>query len=95
MSEQRNTRKTVTGVVTSDKCTKTITVKTERLVKHPKFGKYIKRYTTYHAHDENQDAHPGDVVELMECRPLSKQKRFRLVRVVRRGKGAAVGGDDS
>lgn len=91
MTEARKTRKSVTGVVSSDKCAKTITVRAERLVQHPKFGKYVKRYTTYYAHDENQEAHPGDMVELVECRPLSKQKRYRLVRILRRGKaGLAV-----
>ncbi|MCB9831885.1 MAG: 30S ribosomal protein S17 [Planctomycetes bacterium] len=86
MSETRNNRKTVVGVVTSDKMAKTITVKSERLVMHPTFRKYVKRYTTYKAHDENSDAKVGDYVELTECRPLSKSKFFRLTRIIRRGK---------
>ena len=86
MSETRNDRKVVVGVVTSDKMAKTITVKCERLVMHPTFRKYVKRYTTYKAHDESGDAHVGDYVELTECRPISKSKFFRLNRVIRRGK---------
>lgn len=98
MSETRNTRKTVVGVVTSDATSKTITVKSERLVMHPTFRKYVKRYTTYKAHDENEEALPGDKVELTECRPLSKTKFFRLQRIILRGKAyrskqAAEGGD--
>jgi small subunit ribosomal protein S17 len=86
MSETRNTRKVVVGVVTSDSMDKTIGVKTERLVLHPRFRKYVKRYTGYKAHDEKSEAHVGDTVELTECRPLSKTKFFRLTRIVRRGK---------
>ena len=86
MSETRNTRKVVVGVVTSDSMDKTISVKTERLVLHPRFRKYVKRYTGYKAHDEKSEARVGDTVELVECRPLSKTKFFRLVRIVRRGK---------
>ncbi len=86
MSETRNKRKVVVGVVTSDSMDKTISVKTERLVLHPRFRKYVKRYTGYKAHDEKNDARVGDTVELIECRPLSKTKFFRLQRIVRRGK---------
>lgn len=91
MSEQRTRRKVVQGVVTSDKMDKSIVVRSERLVKHPTFGKYVKRYSKYHAHDPNNEAAVGDVVELMECRPISKTKFFRLVRVVSHSKAHEAG----
>ena len=69
----------LTGVVTSDKANKTITVKIERKVKHPLYGKVIKRATKVHAHDENNDASIGDVVSVKECRPISKNKSWILV----------------
>ena len=69
----------LTGVVTSDKAHKTITVKIERKVKHPLYGKVIKRATKVHAHDENNDASIGDVVSVKECRPISKNKTWILV----------------
>ena len=75
-------RRTLVGVVTSDKMNKTRRVEIERLVKHPQYGKYIKRRTVCHVHDENNESHIGDMVEIMETRPLSKIKRWRLVRVV-------------
>ncbi len=75
-------RKTVNGVVTSNKMVKTITVKSEKLVKHPKYGKFVKRVTTYKAHDEENKASIGNKVEITETRPLSKTKRWRLVRIV-------------
>ena len=86
MSEatQRTKRKTQTGTVTSNKMTKTITVSVDRLVKHPVYEKFVRRRTKLHAHDENNEAAPGDVVELAQTRPLSKLKRWRLVRVVRK-----------
>ncbi len=90
MSETRNKRKVVVGVVTSDSMDKTISVKAERLVLHPRFRKYVKRYTGYKAHDEKGEAHNGDTVELVECRPLSKTKFYRLLRIVRRGKSSAA-----
>ncbi len=74
--------KTVNGVVTSNKMVKTITVKSEKLVKHPKYGKFVKRVTTYKAHDEENKASIGNKVEITETRPLSKTKRWRLVRIV-------------
>lgn len=79
----RSDRRTEVGTVTSDKRDKTRTVVVERLVPHGKYGKYIKRRTTCHAHDEGNTAREGDVVEIMETRPLSKQKRWRVVRIVR------------
>ena len=84
----RNTRKTVVGVVTSTAMEKTITVKEERRVMHPVFHKIVKRYTTYKAHDESGEARNGDYVELTQCRPMSKTKRFRLTNIIRRGKAA-------
>ena len=69
----------LTGVVTSDKANKTITVKIERKVKHPLYGKVIKRATKVHAHDENNDASIGDVVSVKQCRPISKNKTWILV----------------
>ena len=80
----RGNRKVVTGTVKSNKMQKTITVQTDYMQKHAKYGKYVKRYTKYYAHDEKNEAKPGDLVEIVETRPVSKQKRFRLVRVVRR-----------
>ena len=75
--------KTVIGVVTSDKMSKTITVKSEKLVKHSVYGKYVKRTTTYKAHDEENKASMGDKVEIAEARPLSKTKRWKLVSIVK------------
>ena len=83
MSSERGMRRVVTGKVVSDKMDKTITVRQERLVKHALYGKYIRRATTYKAHDENNTARTGDVVEITSTRPLSKTKSWRLVRVVR------------
>ena len=79
---KRSRRRSVTGIVTSDKMHKTITVEIERRVKHPIFGKYLRRGTTCKAHDENEIAKVGDRVELMGTRPLSKTKHWRLVSVV-------------
>jgi small subunit ribosomal protein S17 len=85
MSEQDESgRKRVQGTVKSDKMQKTITVTVERLVKHPRYGKYIRRNSTFMAHDPHDDAREGDVVEIEETRPLSRRKRWRLVRVIRR-----------
>ncbi len=82
---ERNTRNLMVGIVTSDRMAKSITVKVERFVKHPKFGKFIKRFTTCYAHDEKREAKTGDRVEIMETRPLSKLKRWRLVSIVGHG----------
>ncbi len=79
---ERGRRKTVIGKVVSSKMDKTISVRCERLVKHPLYGKYVKRWTVYKAHDEENQAQEGDTVEIMETRPLSKTKRWRLLRVV-------------
>ena len=75
-------RKTVIGEVTSAASSKTIKVMVPRTVKHPLYGKYLKRRTVYHAHDEQGDAKLGDMVELVSCRPRSKIKRWELLRVV-------------
>lgn len=83
---QRNLRKVRTGVVSSNKMDKTITVKIERKVKHPLYGKFVKKSKGFHAHDEKNEANVGDVVKIMETRPLSKTKRWRLVEVVERAK---------
>ncbi|HHB92973.1 MAG TPA: 30S ribosomal protein S17 [Thioploca sp.] len=72
------------GRVTSNSMDKTITVLVERKVKHPKYGKYIKRSTKLHAHDEEQICGVGDIVEIIQCRPLSKTKSWRLEQVVRK-----------
>lgn len=84
--EVRNLRKTKTGVVTSSKMDKTITVAVERKVKHPIYGKFVKKTTKFHAHDEKNECGVGDVVKIMESRPLSKTKRWRLVEVVEKAK---------
>ena len=83
---QRNRRRTLLGIVVSDKMEKTITVRVERMFKHPKYHKYIRRHTKYHAHDEKGEAHIGDQVEIMEMRPMSKLKRWRLVKVTAKAK---------
>ena len=84
MVKERGNRRTAIGVVSSDKMDKTITVVQKRLRKHPTYGKYIYRSTKYAAHDEKNEARIGDVVEIMESRPLSKRKRWRLVKVLER-----------
>ena len=83
---ERNLRKTRIGVVTSNKMDKTITVAVERKVKHPIYGKFVKKTTKFHAHDEKNECTVGDVVKIMETRPLSKTKRWRLVEVVEKAK---------
>ena len=83
---ERNLRKTRIGVVTNNKMTKTITVAVERKVKHPMYGKFLKKTTKFHAHDEKNECSIGDTVKIMESRPLSKTKRWRLVEVVEKVK---------
>ncbi len=82
----RNRRKLRQGVVSSDKMQKTIVVTINNLVRHPIYGRILKRDKKLKVHDENNDAHMGDTVEIMETRPLSKDKCWRLVRVVERAK---------
>jgi small subunit ribosomal protein S17 len=84
--EARNLRKIRIGTVTSNKMTKTITVAVERKVKHPIYGKFVKKTTKFHAHDDKNECSIGDVVKIMETRPLSKTKRWRLVEVVEKVK---------
>ncbi len=83
---QRNLRKTRIGVVSSNKMDKTITVNVERKVKHPLYGKFLKKTTKFHAHDEKNECSIGDTVKIMEARPMSKTKRWRLVEVVEKVK---------
>jgi small subunit ribosomal protein S17 len=90
----RGRRKTEIGVVASDKMSKTRRVVVERLVPHPKYGKLLRRRTVCHAHDEANASHKGDLVEIMETRPLSKLKRWRIVRIVRPGAQQALAGED-
>ncbi len=83
---ERNLRKERIGQVVSDKMQKSITVKVERKVKHPIYGKFVRKTTKLTAHDENNDSHVGDTVKIMETRPLSKNKRWRLVEIIERAK---------
>ena len=79
-------KKVALGVVTSDSAAKTRRVEIPRLVKHPKYGKYLRRRTVCQVHDETNEAGKGDLVEIVECRPKSKLKRWELVRVVEKGR---------
>jgi small subunit ribosomal protein S17 len=90
LEEARRARRVVIGLVTSNKMNKTIVVQVDRLVKHPVFKKYVRKTSVFKAHDENGTAKKGDRVEIVECRPISKSKRFRLVKVVRKSKVADV-----
>ena len=83
---ERNFRKERVGVVVSDKMQKTITVSAETKIKHPIYGKFMKRTKKFTAHDETQDAKIGDTVKIMETRPMSKNKRWRLVEIIERAK---------
>jgi small subunit ribosomal protein S17 len=89
----RTARKTEVGIVTSDKMNKTRRVEVTTLVPHPKYGKLLKQRTVCHAHDEANTSHVGDIVEIMETRPLSKTKRWRIVRIVRPGAQQALAGE--
>jgi small subunit ribosomal protein S17 len=84
--EKRNLRKERIGVVTSDKMDKSIVVSVLRKVKHPKYGKFVKKTTKFVAHDEKNDCKIGDTVLIMETRPLSKTKNWRLIEVLERAK---------
>jgi len=79
-------KKVAQGVVTSDKAAKTRRVEISRLVRHPKYGKYLRRKTICAVHDEDNQSGNGDTVEIIECRPRSKRKRWELVRVVEKGR---------
>src|SRR5260221_14755072 len=82
--------RTIRGVVASDKGNKTIKVVVEYQTRHPKYGKILKRRSVLHAHDEKNDAKEGDLVEVAECRPLSKTKHHRLLKIVKRAPERAV-----
>ncbi|MBS1774177.1 MAG: 30S ribosomal protein S17 [Bacteroidetes bacterium] len=86
MTVERKSRKTRIGIVSGDKMDKTITVAVERKVKHPIYGKFVKKTTKFHAHDEANTAGIGDTVRIMETRPLSKTKRWRLVEIIEKAK---------
>ena len=84
MSQDNTQMRTVEGRVVSNKMNKTVTVLVERLVKHALYGKYIRRSTKLHAHDEDNACNEGDLVRVVECRPLSKTKNWRVLEVVAR-----------
>jgi len=83
---ERNLRKTRIGLVTSNQREKTITVSIERKLRHPMYGKFIKKTKKYAAHDEKNDCNVGDTVKIMETKPLSKTKRWRVIEVLERAK---------
>src|ERR1051325_2692291 len=87
---ERPLLRTIQGVVASDKGNKTIKVVVNYQTRHPKYGKYLKRRTVLHAHDEKNEAREGDTVEIAECRPLSKTKHHRLLRIVQKAPEKAV-----
>ncbi len=86
MELERNLRKTKTGVVVSNKMDKTISVKVEARQRHPMYGKFVKKSKKFHAHDEKNECNPGDVVKIMETRPLSKTKSWRLIEIIEKAK---------
>lgn len=100
MRAERGERKTAVGVVISDRMDKTVVVRVERLVQHPKYKKVVKRYTKYKAHDERNECRVGDKVLIIETRPLSKTKRWRVMKILEKAPEAMpevveeVGGDD-
>jgi small subunit ribosomal protein S17 len=77
-----NTKRTLQGVVTSNACDKSATIMIERRIKHPLYGKIVKKSTKLHVHDENNECNKGDTILIEECRPMSKTKSWRLVKVV-------------
>ena len=99
--EKTTGRRVLEGVVTRDKMTKTRRVEVERLVRHPKYGKFVKRRTVCYVHDEKNESHLGDTVEIIESRPLSKTKRWELIKIVKKApsrtlsnlEGAVAGSD--
>ncbi|RLB02774.1 MAG: 30S ribosomal protein S17 [Deltaproteobacteria bacterium] len=100
MMAERGQRKTAVGVVISDRMDKTVVVRVERLVQHPKYKKVVKRYSKYKAHDERNECRVGDRVLIIETRPLSKTKRWRVMRILEKAPEAVpevveeVTGDD-
>ncbi len=83
---ERNLRKERIGVVVSSKMEKSMVVAVRRKVKHPIYGKFVTKTTKFHAHDEKNETNPGDTVRIMETRPMSKTKRWRLVEIIERAK---------
>jgi small subunit ribosomal protein S17 len=100
-SEKTTGRRVLEGIVTRDKMAKTRRVEVERLVRHPKYGKFVKRRTVCYVHDDKNESHLGDTVEIIESRPLSKMKRWALVKIVKKApsrtlsnlEGAVAGSD--
>ena len=86
ITTERQLRKTIVGVVSSNNMEKTITVSVVRKLKHPKYGKFLKKTKKFHAHDEKNECNIGDTVKIMETRPLSATKRWRLVEIVEKAK---------
>jgi small subunit ribosomal protein S17 len=86
ITTERSLRKTRVGVVSSNKMEKTITVSVVRKLKHPKYGKFLKKTKKFHAHDEKNECNIGDTVKIMETRPLSATKRWRLIEIVEKAK---------
>jgi len=86
MTEQEKTARTMSGRVVSDKMDKTITVLIERRVPHPVYGKYVRRSTKIHAHDQNNECKEGDTVVIEPCRPMAKTKSWRLVKILEKAK---------
>ena len=86
MEEVKSLRKERIGVVVSDKMDKTIVVAAKYKERHPIYGKFVTKTKKYHAHDENNDCHPGDTVRIQETRPLSKTKRWRVIEIIERAK---------
>ena len=86
MEIKRNLRKERVGIITSDKMDKTVVVSVERRVKHPKYGKFVKFTKKFHAHDNENDGNIGDTVRIMETRPMSKTKKWRVVEIIERAK---------
>jgi small subunit ribosomal protein S17 len=86
MSEQAATKRTLEGRVVSNKMQKTVTVLLERQIKHPLYGKFLKRSTKVHAHDEANECREGDRVRIVECAPISKSKNWRVVEIVERAR---------
>ena len=88
MNEEQTSNRKIQGRVVSDKMDKTITVLIERQVKHPIYGKFIRRSTKVHAHDANNECHVGNIVMIEQCRPLSRSKSWRLVEIIESPAGA-------
>lgn len=82
--EATESPRTLTGRVVSDKMVKTVAVEIERLIRHPRYGKFVRRTTKLLAHDENGESHVGDLVTIVPCRPMSKRKSWRLLEVVKK-----------